>query len=74
MSKWALNGLTQVQAAELRGQIAVNAFDPGWVKTDLGGPRAPGTPEESARGGLALLLEPFATTGKFFKDGREIPY
>ena len=74
VSKWALNGLTQVQAAELRGQIAVNAFDPGWVKTDLGGPRAPGTPEESARGGLALLLEPFATTGKFFKDGREIPY
>ena len=74
VSKWALNGLTQVQAAELRGQIAVNAFDPGWVKTDLGGPRAPGTPEESARGGLALLLEPFETTGKFFKDGREIPY
>jgi NAD(P)-dependent dehydrogenase (short-subunit alcohol dehydrogenase family) len=74
VSKWALNGLTQVQAAELRGQIAVNAFDPGWVKTDLGGPRAPGTPEESARGALALLLEPWATTGKFFKDGGEIPY
>jgi NAD(P)-dependent dehydrogenase (short-subunit alcohol dehydrogenase family) len=74
VSKWALNGLTQVQAAELRGQIAVNAFDPGWVKTDLGGPRAPGTVEESARGGLALLLEPFSTTGKLFKDGKEIPY
>jgi NAD(P)-dependent dehydrogenase (short-subunit alcohol dehydrogenase family) len=74
ISKWALNGLTQIQAVELRGQVAVNAFDPGWVKTDLGGPRAPGSPEESARGGLALLLEPFSTTGKFFKDGREIPY
>ena len=74
VSKWALNGLTQIQAVELRGQVAVNAFDPGWVKTDLGGPRAPGTPEESARGALALLLEPFSTTGKFFKDGREIPY
>ncbi len=74
VSKWALNGLAQVQAAELRGHIAVNAFDPGWIKTDLGGPRAPGTPEEAARGALALLLEPFATTGKFFKDGREIPY
>ena len=74
VSKWALNGLTQIQAAELRGRIAVNAFDPGWVKTDLGGPRAPGTVEESARGGLALLLEPFATTGKLFKDGREVPF
>jgi NAD(P)-dependent dehydrogenase (short-subunit alcohol dehydrogenase family) len=74
VSKWALNGLTQIQAVELGGQVAVNAFDPGWVKTDLGGPRAPGTPEESARGALALLLEPFSTTGKFFKDGREIPY
>jgi NAD(P)-dependent dehydrogenase (short-subunit alcohol dehydrogenase family) len=74
VSKWALNGLTQIQAVELRGQVAVNAFDPGWVKTDLGGPLAPGTPEESARGALALLLEPFSTTGKFFKDGKEIPY
>jgi NAD(P)-dependent dehydrogenase (short-subunit alcohol dehydrogenase family) len=74
VSKWALNGLTQIQAVELRDQVAVNAFDPGWVKTDLGGPKAPGTTEESARGGLALLLEPFSTTGKFFKGGREIPY
>ena len=74
VSKWALNGLTQVQSAQLRGQVAVNAFDPGWVKTDLGGPRAPGLPEDSALGGLALLLEPFATTGKFFKDGVEIPF
>jgi NAD(P)-dependent dehydrogenase (short-subunit alcohol dehydrogenase family) len=74
VSKWALNGLTQIQAAELAGQIAVNAFDPGWVKTDLGGPRAPGTVEESARGGLALLLEPFSTTGRLFKDGQAIPY
>jgi NAD(P)-dependent dehydrogenase (short-subunit alcohol dehydrogenase family) len=74
LSKWALNGLTQIQAVELRGQIAVNAFDPGWVKTDLGGPKAPGSPADSARGGLALLLEPFATTGKLFKDGQQIPY
>jgi NAD(P)-dependent dehydrogenase (short-subunit alcohol dehydrogenase family) len=74
LSKWALNGLTQIQAAELRGQVAVNALDPGWVKTDLGGPRAPGTVEDSARAGLALLLEPFATTGKLFKDGKEIPF
>jgi NAD(P)-dependent dehydrogenase (short-subunit alcohol dehydrogenase family) len=74
LSKWALNGLVQMQARHLAGAIAVNGLDPGWVKTDLGGPRAPGVPEDSARGALALLLEPFSTTGKLFKDGNEIAY
>ena len=74
LSKWALNGLTRLQAQHLRGTIAVNALDPGWVKTDLGGPRAPGVPEDSARGALALVLEPFTTTGKLWKDGREIAF
>jgi NAD(P)-dependent dehydrogenase (short-subunit alcohol dehydrogenase family) len=74
LSKWALNGLVRLQAQHLTGAIAVNGLDPGWVKTDLGGPRAPGVPEDSARGALALLLEPFETTGKLFKDGHEIAY
>lgn len=74
LSKWALNGLVRLQAEQLRGAVAVNGLDPGWVKTQLGGPRAPGVPEDSARGALALLLEPFATTGKLFKDGREIAF
>lgn len=74
LAKWALNGLVRLQALHLAGQIAVNGLDPGWVKTDLGGPRAPGVPEDSARGALALLLEPFATTGKLFKDGQPIEF
>ncbi|MFL5307421.1 MAG: SDR family NAD(P)-dependent oxidoreductase [Polyangia bacterium] len=74
LSKWALNGLVRLQALHLAGQIAVNGLDPGWVKTDLGGPRAPGVPEDSARGALALALEPFATTGLLFKDGARIDY
>lgn len=74
ISKWALNGLTMLLARELAGKVAVNAFDPGWVKTDLGGPRAPGTPDESARGALALVTLPFFETGKFWKDGGEIPF
>ena len=74
LSKWALNGLVRLQAQHLRGAIAVNGLDPGWVKTDLGGPRAPGVPEDSARGALALLREPFETTGKLWKDGKEIDY
>jgi hypothetical protein len=52
----------------------VNAFDPGWVKTDLGGPNAPGSPVESARGALAIVTLPFSETGKFWKDGAEIPF
>jgi hypothetical protein len=44
------------------------------VKTDLGGPRAPGHPSESAQGALAMLLLDPTVTGKFFKDGNPIPY
>jgi NAD(P)-dependent dehydrogenase (short-subunit alcohol dehydrogenase family) len=74
LTKWALNGFTMLLAAELAGRVAVNAFDPGWVKTDLGGPDAPGSPTESARGALALATLPFSVTGKFWKDGAEIPF
>ncbi|MGC4094118.1 MAG: SDR family NAD(P)-dependent oxidoreductase [Polyangiaceae bacterium] len=44
LSKWALNGLTLLLASELKGQVAVNAFDPGWVKTDLRRPERPWQP------------------------------
>jgi NAD(P)-dependent dehydrogenase (short-subunit alcohol dehydrogenase family) len=74
LSKWALNGLTLLLAGELAGRISVNAFDPGWVKTDLGGVNAPGSPVESAQGALSIVTLPFATTGKFWKDGAEIPF
>ena len=74
LSKWALNGLTLLLSGELEGAVSVNAFDPGWVKTDLGGPNAPGSPTESARGALALVTMPFAVSGKFWKDGAEIPF
>jgi NAD(P)-dependent dehydrogenase (short-subunit alcohol dehydrogenase family) len=74
LSKWALNGLTLLLAGELAGKVAVNAFDPGWVKTELGGAHAPGVPEESARGALALVTLPFDVGGRFWKDGAEIPF
>ena len=39
ISKTALNAVTVILAAELRGAVAVNAVCPGWVKTDMGGPQ-----------------------------------
>lgn len=74
VSKYALNGLTMQWATELKGKVAVNALDPGWVKTDLGGPNAPGTPDESARGALALATMPFELTGKFWRDAKPAPF
>jgi len=74
LSKWALNGLTLLLAEQLRGRVAVNALDPGWVKTDMGGPNAPGSPAQSASGALALATAPRKTTGELWKDGLCISY
>lgn len=50
-SKAALNMVTRAMAAEFRPRgICVVAMTPGWVKTEMGGPNAPLTPEQSARG------------------------
>lgn len=74
LSKWALNGLTMLQAKEWAGKISVVAFDPGWVRTDLGGPNAPGVPEESAAGLLKTILLPPEVSGHFVKDGELLSF
>jgi NAD(P)-dependent dehydrogenase (short-subunit alcohol dehydrogenase family) len=49
VSKAGLNMLTRAMAAEFRAEgIAVTAFSPGWVKTEMGGSNAPLTADESA--------------------------
>lgn len=76
-SKTALNaamkGLSHVFAQ--RG-IGVLLLHPGWVKTRMGGPDAPLTPEQSVHG-MRRLVENFkpALNGCFFRyDGSEIPW
>jgi NAD(P)-dependent dehydrogenase (short-subunit alcohol dehydrogenase family) len=66
-SKTALNMAMSILAKELEPRgISVVLFDPGWVKTDMGGPRAPLTPEQSI-GGMRKLLagDPKQLAGKF---------
>ena len=66
LSKLALNGLSILYAGDLKGKVAVNALDPGWLKTDLGGPNAPGEPRDGAKRMLELLRQRFEVTGGFW--------
>ena len=74
LSKFALNGLTVLYAGDLKGKVAVNALDPGWLKTDLGGPNAPGEPRDGAVRLLELLQKPFEVTGGFWYGAEAIEF
>lgn len=66
-SKTALNMAMSILASELapRG-ISVVMIDPGWVKTDMGGPNAQLTPEQSISGIRKVLAgDPMEISGKF---------
>ena len=69
MSKAALDALTRVLAGEL-ARRRINAVDPGWVRTDMGGRGAPRSVEQ----GAASVLFGVTTTerGGIFRDGVRI--
>ncbi|MGZ4162195.1 MAG: SDR family oxidoreductase [Neobacillus sp.] len=75
LSKLALNGLTRLVAAEINDDIKINAVDPGWVSTDMGGPSAPRTPKQAAESILWLAtIGPEGPNGGFFRDGKRIDW
>jgi NAD(P)-dependent dehydrogenase (short-subunit alcohol dehydrogenase family) len=76
LSKLALNGLTIMLAAALRGDgVAVNSACPGWVRTDMGGPDATRSVEEGADTIVWLAADaPHHLTGRIFRDRQEIPW
>jgi len=76
VSKAALNAVTRVLAADLRGSgILVNSVCPGWVATEMGGRGAPRSLEKGAASVLwAVDLPDDGPTGGFFRDGRPLKW
>jgi len=76
VSKSMLNAITRQLAHELAGKkVTVNAVDPGWVRSDMGGPSAPRSVEQGAATQVWLALEADSSlNGKFLRDKKEMPW
>jgi NAD(P)-dependent dehydrogenase (short-subunit alcohol dehydrogenase family) len=75
-SKAALNALTRMFADACKGRgVLVNAVCPGWVKTEMGGPNAPRSVEDGAKGIVwAATLPNRGPTGGFFRDEQKLEW
>jgi len=76
LSKAALNVVTKLVAYAARGRnVLVNAVDPGWVRTDMGGPSAPRSVKKGADTIVwCATLPDGGPTGGFFHDRKAVPW
>jgi NAD(P)-dependent dehydrogenase (short-subunit alcohol dehydrogenase family) len=76
VSKAALNAVTLMLADGLKHDgVLVNSCCPGWIKTDMGGPNAPGTVEEGADTPVWLATLPDdGPSGGFYQGRKRIPW
>ncbi len=69
VAKASLNALTRVLPRDLPPGVKVNACDPGWVATRMGGPQAPVPVDEGTDTPIWLALLPEdGPTGGFFRQ------
>ena len=74
LSKSALNALTRTLAVD-EPKISVNSICPGWVRTDMGGSRAPRSVEEGADTAVWLAtMADDVPSGGFFRNREPIPW
>lgn len=76
LSKVMLNALTYMSSVEVdKTKIKINAVCPGSVRTDMGGAEAQTSVEDAAKNIIWLTkIDSDGPTGKFFRDGNEIPW
>ncbi|MEX2642827.1 MAG: SDR family oxidoreductase [Acetobacterales bacterium] len=76
-SKAMVNQVMRSVSFDLRDRgVVVVVLHPGWVQTDMGGPNAAISPEDSASG-LRAVIDGLRAgdSGRFFNyDGRELPW
>ena len=76
-SKAALNAAMKTLAIDLKYRsIGILILHPGWVRTDMGGPQAPTSPEESVSG-MRRVIDRFTpdSSGRFLNfRGEELPW
>ena len=76
-SKAAGNSIIKALSFDLAGKgVITAAISPGWVRTDMGGPHAPLSPEESVTMVRQVIdnLTPDNSGGYFNQDGKANPW
>jgi NAD(P)-dependent dehydrogenase (short-subunit alcohol dehydrogenase family) len=68
VSKAGVDKFVRDFAPKLQGTgVQMNLLDPGWLRTDLGGPNAPGDPASVLPGALMPALLDNGESGRFFR-------